>query len=355
MRILCAKRSMCLIVGFLWVAGAPATGWAWENLLKDPGFEKYHFDNGLGYYVPDANADWREFGFGRASVRFDGSSWTAPPEMTAQQPLGFSPGAMGYEGSGATQNSGAIILEQDVTGVANMGGATYEAWVWFGGAGKDNETGADNKDESCSWEIWFYSNNNTATWTNGSALEYHRARMDFPGDPDSFVRLSGFGKVPGGAVAFRIRISANTWYGPAGPGNYDTKVAIDNAHFGIIKTSNLLTNGNFESDLNVADFTGWTRPAACGADIPSQCPTFTSNAQIPLDMGNVYGALFNQGSFRPYFGASRAYGYETWLYGAWIYDAFTFSQVVNINSLPGTPMTYMYYWSQDTRESPNRH
>ena len=355
MRILCAKRSMCLIVGFLWVAGAPATGWAWENLLKDPGFEKYHFDNGLGYYVPDANADWQEFGFGRASVRFDASGvFAAPPEMLAEQPLGFSPGAMGFEGYLETQNTGTMIFQQNVTGVQLPSGRHYEAWVWLGGAGLDDEVGADKKDEWGGWQIRFYGNANTATWTDSNALETHEVFFDYYGAANGWVRVSGFGKIPSGAQGFRMRIQASTWYIPAGGGNYNTKVAIDNAHFAVIGTSNLLVNGGFESDLAVGDFTGWDRGAQCREANPSECPTFTKNGQIIFDMGDAYGAPFDSGAFRPYFGGSRAYGYGTWLYGAWIDDAFTFSQEVAYQAPPGTPLTFMYYWIQDAAETPKR-
>lgn len=81
---------------------------AWQNVLQDPGFERYHYDANLGYYVPDANAAWQEYGFGQASVRYDFSGWTAPAEMSAERPLGFTPGAGGFEGYGATDNKGVL-------------------------------------------------------------------------------------------------------------------------------------------------------------------------------------------------------------------------------------------------------
>lgn len=315
------------------------TGFAWQNLLQDPGFERYHYDAGQGRYVPDANAAWREYGFGQGSVRLNQSSWTAPAEMVAERPLGFTPGTAGFEGFGANQNKGVLGWEQDVVDAAALySGSQYEAWIWLGASGADDDTGPDYKDEYGGWTIFFYNNTNTATWTDANALERHGASFDFYGAPNSFVRLSGFGKIPSGAVGFRMRVVGGTWGNASGGANYDTSIAIDNAHFAVMKVSNLLLNGNFEQDVTIAEFKHWQRPA----DWP-----FLKNGQIPLIIGDVYGDKFDHGSFRPYWGGSRAYGYGVYVYGAWIDDAFSFSQVASYDAPPGTPLTFMFYWLQN--------
>lgn len=350
---LCAQGLTCAVVSL--TVALPTAAHAWQNILKDPGFEKYHFDSNVGYYVPDGDADWTEFGFGRASVRFDANGvFTPPAEMTAERPLGFSPGAMGFEGTGATQNTGELIFEQKVIDAVLPSNATYEAWVWLGGAGNDDTTGFDVKDEWGGWEVKFYNNTNTASWLDNNAIETHSAFFDYYGAPNGWVRVSGYGKVPPGTAGIRMRIFASTWYLPAGPSQQNTKVAVDNAHFAIIGTSNLLVNGNFEADINVADLVGWTRPAECRVAVPSECPSFVKDEQIILDFNDVYGDPFTSGSFRPYTGGTRAYGYGTFIYGAWIDDAFTFSQVVPYSAPEGTPLTFMFYWVQDAAESTKR-
>ena len=171
---------------------------AGDNLVRDPGFEQYHYDEGLGYYVPNPRtAVWREITFGRASVRFDASSWSAPEDMTAERPLGFTPGARGFEGYGADENGGVLIFEQDIVNPQAFADAErYEAWFWLGGAGNDNDPGADLKDEEGAWEIWFYTTGNTAAWTESNALEYHRTRRTFSAAPGSFERVCGYGFIP---------------------------------------------------------------------------------------------------------------------------------------------------------------
>ena len=120
--------------------------WAWPNRLADPGFETYSFNSGVGYYVLAANSPWKQMR-GPGDVRFDASSWTAPAEMTQQQPLGFSPGTTGFQGLNIGQNSGRILLYQDIVNPSLLSGNPYyEAWDWLGGAGLDNDTGADTKD-----------------------------------------------------------------------------------------------------------------------------------------------------------------------------------------------------------------
>lgn len=332
-------------IGFFLIAFC-SVGGSWPNVLKDPGFERYHYDANLGYYAPDDDAAWREIGMGTASVRFDASNWSAPSDMIVERPLGFSPGAMGYEGTGPTQNKGRLIFQQDIVNPALFQGSrTYEAWVWLGGAGLDDETLEDRKDETGGWEILFYASPNPAEWTGSNALEYHHATLDFPGPPNSFVRVSGYGRFPSGTVGMRVRVWAATWSAAAGGGNYNTRVAVDNAHFAIIDTPNLLTNGNFEQDIDMGPFHGWQRPAAYA---------FPLNGFNPIDLNNVYGEHFDHGGFRPYYGATRNYGYETWLNG-WMEDAFNFSQTVPFEEEPGTPMVLMCYWAQDTRESLKRY
>lgn len=312
-----------------------------DNLLRDPGFDEYHFDDGLGYYVPNARtAAWEEITFGRASVRFDASSWTAPAAMLAERPLGFTPGARGFEGYGADENSGRLILQQDIVNPQAFAGAErYEAWFWLGGAGNDSDSGADLKDEEAAWEIWFYASGNTAAWDEGNALESHRTRRSFSGAPESFEQVSGYGFIPPGAVGCRVRIWASTWSTAAGGADYDTEVAIDNAHFALMDRTNLLVNGDFEDDFFPGEFYGWDRPA------PWPFPQTTLE---PIDLDNIYSDNFDHGSFRPFFGFTRVYGSETWLSG-WVDDAFTFSQDVAYTEPDGTELVLMFYWFQDIK------
>ena len=104
------------ILVLLVISLGPHVVLAGENLLSDPGFERYKHDESRGVYVPGPDAAWKELAMGRGSVCFDASSWSAPLAMVAQQPLGFSPGAEGesFEGNGPDQKSGRIILQQDV-------------------------------------------------------------------------------------------------------------------------------------------------------------------------------------------------------------------------------------------------
>ncbi len=319
---------------------------AWDNLLQDPGFERYHWHEGIGSYVPDQDAAWTEIGIGRSSVVFDASSWTAPPDMTAERPLGFSPGTTGYEGTAAIQNSGAILLQQDIIHPAIAAGGQFEAWVWLGGAGLDNNTAIDNKEEEGGWDIYFYGDPNPANWNTGNALEHHVVYMDYPGAAQGFTRVSGFGRIPTNAVGVRFQARCHAWYKGGSAGNYGTQVAIDNAHFAVVRAPNLLVNGNFELDTPSSRFVAWNRPAAW---------PFPNNTQNPpIDLRNTYGDNIDWGTFRPYWGGSHAYGYETYVYGAWIYDGFSFSQTVNLTQPPGTPLTYNYWWLQDTAQSSKR-
>ncbi len=327
----------------LWIlAFLPAlTVDARENLLRDPGFEQYHYDEERGYYVPnDRRAAWKEITLGRASVRFDASSWAAPEAMVAERPLGFTPGARGFEGYGEEENSGRLILQQDIVNMrAFLAAERYEAWFWLGGAGNDDDSGADLKDEDAAWEIWFYGTIDASQWNEDNALEYHHASRSFSGAPRSFERVAGYGFVPSGAVGCRMRIWASTWSSAAGGAAYDTEVAVDNAHFALMDQTNLLVNGDFELDVSPGDFTGWDRPAAWG---------FPQTTLPPLDLDNIYGENFDHGTFRPFFGFQRVYGSETWLSG-WVDDAFTFSQEIDYAEPAGRELVLMFYWFQDIK------
>lgn len=317
---------------------------AGQNVLADPGFERYRFDAGQGYYVPAPDAAWEEFSFGAGSVTWDASHWTAPEEMVAERALGFTPGAYGFEGLGTQQNSGALILQQDIVDPTYFQrGRFYEAWVWLGGAGNDDDTNQDRKEEVGGWDIFFYGSGNPATWTDGNALEHHTAVLNYPGQRGSFVRVSGYGRFPSATAGIRMRVRANTW-AIAAEGNYNTRVALDNAHFALLDSPNLLANGDFEQDQVIAAFNGWQHPATY--DFPLE--GFT-----PIDLDNVYEDNFDHGGYRPYFGYSRAYGYATYLNG-WIRDSFSFSQTVNWNEPPGTPAVFMCYWVQNT-DNPAKH
>lgn len=314
---------------------------AGDNLLRDPGFEEYHFDDELGCYVPNARtAAWAEITFGRASVRFDASSWTAPDAMLAERPLGFTPGARGFEGYGADENTGRLILQQDVVSPQTFSGADrYEAWVWLGGAGNDDDPGLDRKDEEGGWEIWFYGTGNTAAWDENNALEYHRSWRSYAGVPGSFEQISGYGLIPHGAVGCRMRVWAATWSSAGGGAAYNTEVALDNAHFALMDRSNLIVNGDFEDDVLPGEFRGWTRPAAW---------PFPQTTLEPIDLDSIYSDNFDHGQFRPFFGFTRVYGSETWLSG-WVDDAFTFSQDMAYSEPDGTELVLMFYWFQDIK------
>ncbi len=75
-----------------------------ENLIRDPGFERFTLDAERGCYVPTDNAVWKELGAGMSSVVFDASDWKAPEEMLRTAPLGFTPGTRGFEQLGREAN-----------------------------------------------------------------------------------------------------------------------------------------------------------------------------------------------------------------------------------------------------------
>jgi len=223
--------SAVLVAAVAWTGPASA----WQNALQDPGFERYHFDAELGRYVPDADAAWREYGYGVASVRFDASVWTTPAEMIAERAVGFSPGAVGFEGYGPDQSRGQLCFQQDIVNSALLNAGTlYEAWVWLGGAGRDDDDSLDRKKEQGGWDIFFYRQGVVSEWLDDNAMEHHHVALNYWGPPGSFRRVSGIGRIPSGAVGFRMRVWATTWSPVGGAAAYDTRVGLDNAHFAVL-------------------------------------------------------------------------------------------------------------------------
>ncbi len=325
-----------LAMSVLLAVATPVT--AWENLLEDPGFERFRL-NPKGYYEPTEDSAWQEITFGRASIRVDMNDWEAPPEMLAEGKLGFTPCTLGFEGQGPEENTGIIILQQDLTDstLFEKKDQLYEAWFWLGGAGRDDDNNADMKEEHGRWEIFFYDNNDPSTWKGKDPLQSHSIAKDFFGEHGTFVRVHGYGKIPEGTKGMRMRISAQTWGQGSGPRGFDTEVAIDNAHFGLIQAPNMLLNGDFELDDRVAEFKGWSRPATW---------PFPRNGLKPLDVNDVFeGSNFDHGKYRPFYGARRSYGYATYLSG-WRKDAFTFGQYVDNPYPDGTPMMLLFNWIQ---------
>jgi hypothetical protein len=91
----------------------PERAEAWENMLEDPGFENYRLDR-RGFYKPGPDSRWIEVAMGRGSMQLDMNGWEAPPQMVRERPLRFTPGTTGYEQEGPEQNTGRLILQQDV-------------------------------------------------------------------------------------------------------------------------------------------------------------------------------------------------------------------------------------------------
>ena len=153
------------VIGVLAVLLTPQQAEAWQNVLKDPGFEEYKLDP-RGFYLPTPDAPWQEITLGRGSTQLDINDWRAPEEMIEERPLGFTPGTTKYEGDGPEQNTGRILLEQHILGpdLATAAGKFYEAWVWLGGAGNDDDRGSDQKEEAGGWEISFFDNADPSTW-----------------------------------------------------------------------------------------------------------------------------------------------------------------------------------------------
>lgn len=320
---------------------APPVG---VNLLEDPGFERYEFvSQSGGYYVPAPNAAWVEKGNGRGSVRYDENDWTVPPEMARERPLGFTPATTGYQGSALTQSKGLILLEQDITDPDRIpSGLPYEAWIWMGAAGADDDsTNINLKEEEGGWTAFFYDNNNTALWRDNNAMETHVERFDFWGKPGSYVRISGIGVVPPGTRGVRFRIEATTWNAGTVPQDHGTRVAIDNAWFGI-PNANLLQNGDFEQDSFPVEFKHWQIPDTWWAS-PG---TFT-----PIDI-NGFTDNYDHGNFRPYFGGKYAYGYAQ-VINNWLLDAYSFGQDVNVTIPPGSELAFSYYWFANVKLDDN--
>lgn len=349
-RLDCFVKSLCaaargyvliLMGGLAFGLITPQRADAWTNLLEDPGFENYRLDR-RGFYKPGPDSRWVEVAMGRGSVQMDMNGWDAPEQMVDERPLGFTPGTTGYEGEGPEQNTGRLIMQQDVVLQDEVSGneRMYEAWVWFGGGGRDDDNkGGDREDETGGWDIFFYGDDDPSTWNENDALERHHMNKDFWGKAGSFVQVAGFGKIPAGTKGFRMRVWASTW-GQAGKSkeraSFDTVVGLDNAHFGIIEAPNMLINGDFELDDRVGEFKGWDRPATW---------PFPRNGLEPLGMRDVFSGNFDHGQYRPFYGGWRSYGYATYLRG-WIKDAFTFGQYSDYDYPDGTELMLMFYWIQ---------
>ncbi len=318
------------------LAGRPA--FAWTNLLKDPGFEEYQLDP-RGFYAPRPDAGWKEITMGRCSVQFNANSWKAPAEMLAERPLGFTPGTSGFEGMGPTENKGKLIWEQDILDPALSTGDKlfYEAWIWLGGAGRDNDKEEDTEDEWGGWQLYFYDNTDTAKWKESNAIQVHSIGQDYHGDGGTFVQLVGYGKIPPGAKAARMRVWASTYGQASQAAKYDTEVAVDNAHFAILGAPNMLINGDFEMDDREGEMKGWMCPAAW---------PFGRNGMRPRDVNNAFGDNFDHSSFLPFFGGRWAYGYCSYLDG-WRKDGFSFSQYADYRFPQGTPLVLMFNWFQN--------
>jgi hypothetical protein len=328
---------VALLLALVWAQHANA----WANLLEDPGFKNYRLDR-RGFYRPRSDSKWVELAMGRGSVQMDMNGWEAPEQMVRERPLGFTPGTTGYEGEGPEQNTGRIILQQDVVlqNTVSTSDQFYEAWIWLGGAGRDdNNKNGDREDETGGWEIFFYGKNEPSAWTEVNTLEHHHMSKDFWGKPGSFVQVSGFGRIPANTKGIRMRVWASTW-GQASKGGeragFDAEVAIDNAHFAIIAAPNMLINGDFELDDRVGEFKGWQRPA--------EWP-FPRDGLKPLGIRDVFAGNFDHGQYRPFYGGRRSYGYATYLSG-WVMDAFTFGQYVDYTYPDKTELVLMFNWIQ---------
>ncbi|MHC4112975.1 MAG: hypothetical protein ACYSUY_18010, partial [Planctomycetota bacterium] len=210
------RRVLIVILSLLSGLMMPQRLEAWTNILKDPGFEKYRLDR-RGFYRPGPDSKWVEVAMGRGSVQMDMSGWETPEQMIREHPLGFTPGTTGYEGEGPEQNTGRIILQQDVflPDAVSKKNQLYEAWVWLGGSGRDDDNNGDREDETGGWDVFFYSDSKPLAWTETNALEHHHMNKDFWGKRGSFVQVAGYGKIPANTKGIRMRVWASTW-GQAG-------------------------------------------------------------------------------------------------------------------------------------------
>ena len=342
------RRVLIVILGLLSGLMMPQRLEAWTNILKDPGFEKYRLDR-RGFYRPGPDSKWIEVAMGRGSVQMDMNAWEAPEQMVRERPLGFTPATTGYEGEGPEQNTGRIILQQDVVlpDAVSDKNQLYEAWVWLGGSGRDDDNNGDREDETGGWDVFFYSDGKPSAWTEDKALEHHHMNKDFWGKRGSFVQVAGYGRIPANTKGIRMRVWASTW-GQAGKtgerAGFDTVVALDNAHFAIIGAPNMLINGDFELDDRAGEFKGWQRPAAW---------PFPRNGLKPLGVRDVFGGNFDHGQYRPFYGGQRSYGYATYLRG-WVMDAFTFGQYADYTYPDGTELMLMFNWIQATANGGER-
>lgn len=311
--------------------------WGGRNLLDDPGFERYHYDGNLGWYVPNPDAVWTEYGFGQGSVRFDASGWTAPADMVQERPLGFTPGGGGFTGQAPAQNRGTLFFRQDITDPAKMPwGSEYEAWVWLGGAGRDDDQigQRDLKEERGGWRIFWYANSDPSTWREDNPLQFHHAELEHTGPANSFIRVYGAGLIPTFARGLRFEVYGYSWTGDLPSFDVNTRVALDNAYYGLTNP-NLTRNGNFEEDPNVGDFVHWTHPD----------PWFGVPDTLPAE-GQLMPLGFEY--LLPFKPRQRCYGYYAYLQG-WLDGTFSFGQQVNISSYPsGSEFAFSFYWHQNT-------
>lgn len=320
------------------LALASQSAWSLGNFIVDPGFERYHYDNGMGCYLPDATAAWTEYGYGTGSVLINASTWTAPAEMSAEAPLGFSPGGGGFTGEAYGQNRGVLYLYQDITTATALPLAReYEAWVWLGGAGRDNDNvnGPDHKEERGGWMIYWYDNKDTSSWNDNNAMEIHKSEREYNGSPNSFVRIYGSGMVPLYAQGFRFYAYALSWVGDKPVDGVDTQVALDNAYYGIPPNS-LLYNGSFEEDTAVGEFRGWAHPDPW-FDVPDT-----------IEVGNQLMAAGYE-FLLPYRPRAKCYGYDAFSHG-WLQGAFSFGQEADVSGYgEGSSYELTFYWHQNTR------
>jgi hypothetical protein len=159
--------------------------------------------------------------------------------------------------------------------------------------------------------------------------------VEFYGEPGSFVRVFGSGLTPVGVKGFRMFVYAFSWTGDLPTEDVPTRVALDNAYYGIASYS-LTRNGNFEEDQNIGDFTNWEHPDQWFGWFDTMEPT---NQLMPVGYENLL-------PFKP---RARCYGYDAYSMG-WLDGAFSFGQEVDISGYPdGSRFALTFYWHQNTR------
>jgi len=313
---------------------------AGPNLLQDPGFEEFTWDSENRHYGRNPGAPWYFRDGWQASLRFNANSylqWNAPEQMINERPLNLSPGTEGYEGNDPDQNRGSIGLVQDIPNPDLSPGDPYEAWIWLGGSGADNDDGDGRADEEGGWRIFFYDNPYTWTWNDENAIAEHRAIFDYYGPPWNFVQITGEGVIPPNTQGVRFRVEAVTWE-PTRPGRYGTKVAVDNAYFGTAGP-NLLRNGGFDYDHPVGAFLDWTHPDAWQTD---------PGGVEPLNVDRAHQLEFSDPILLPYVQGGRSYGYIPYLMG-WLTDSWTFGQEVDVTIPDGSELALSWYWVLATK------